>query len=163
FLDLKRGGCEIVLRLSDDVPGVELQAVRAKDIERGLMDVDAHRADHEVVQFTLPAGFSSAEQVTQTPAPGAGMAEVLSQAKQRGGSMTLSTEAGEGTTFTIRLPFTVSVNRALMVYSGDDLYAIPLNTIAAIVRVSGNELEAYYAPGAPAFEYAGKHYDLRYL
>jgi chemosensory pili system protein ChpA (sensor histidine kinase/response regulator) len=77
--------------------------------------------------------------------------------------MTLTTEPGNGSTFTIRLPFTVSVNRALMVYSGEDLYAIPLNTIEGIVRVSGYELEAYYAPDAPPFEYAGKTYDLRYL
>ena len=59
--------------------------------------------------------------------------------------MTLTTEPGQGSVFTIRLPFTVSVNRALMVYSGEDLYAIPLNTIEGIVRVSGYELEAYYA------------------
>ena len=162
-LDLQREGGEIVLRLSDDGRGVDLQAVRAKAIERGLMDVDAHLTDHEVLQFILQAGFSTAEQVTQISGRGVGMDVVNSEIKQLGGSMTLSTEAGQGTTFTIRLPFTVSVNRALMVYSGDDLYAIPLNTIEGIVRVSGYELEAYYAPGAPAFEYAGKHYDLRYL
>jgi len=57
----------------------------------------------------------------------------------------------------------VSVNRALMVYSGEDLYAIPLNTIEGIVRVSPYELEAYYQPGAPRFEYAGQAYELRYL
>src|SRR5690554_3939180 len=149
-LDLQREGGEIVLRLSDDGRGVDLQAVRAKAIERGLMDVDAHLTDHEVLQFILQAGFSTAEQVTQISGRGVGMDVVNSEIKQLGGSMTLSTEAGQGTTFTIRLPFTVSVNRALMVYSGDDLYAIPLNTIEGIVRVSGYELEAYYAPGAPA-------------
>src|SRR5690606_26235988 len=162
-LDLQREGGEIVLRLSDDGRGVDLQAVRAKAIERGLMDVDAHLTDHEVLQFILQAGFSTAEQVTQISGRGVGMDVVNSEIKQLGGSMTLSTEAGQGTTFTIRLPFTVSVNRALMVYSGDDLYAIPLNTIEGIVRVSGYELEAYYAPDAPPFEYAGKTYDLRYL
>src|SRR5690554_1923791 len=162
-LGLQHEGGVIVLRLSDDGRGVDRKAVRAKAIERGLMDVDAHLTDHEVLQFILQAGFSTAEQVTQISGRGVGMDVVNSEIKQLGGSMTLSTEAGQGTTFTIRLPFTVSVNRALMVYSGDDLYAIPLNTIEGIVRVSGYELEAYYAPGAPAFEYAGKHYDLRYL
>ncbi|MDC6695190.1 chemotaxis protein CheW, partial [Leclercia adecarboxylata] len=51
----------------------------------------------------------------------------------------------------------------LMVYSGEDLYAIPLNTIEGIVRVSPYELEAYYQPDAPRFEYAGQAYELRYL
>jgi chemosensory pili system protein ChpA (sensor histidine kinase/response regulator) len=50
-----------------------------------------------------------------------------------------------------------------MVYSGEDLYAIPLNTIEGIVRVSPYELEAYYAPDAPRFEYAGQAYELKYL
>ena len=162
-LDVHREGSEIVIRLNDDGRGVDLQAVRNKAVERGLMDADAALTDQEVLQFILEAGFSTAEQVTQISGRGVGMDVVNAEIKQLGGSMTLFTESGLGTTFIIRLPFTVSVNRALMVYSGEDLYAIPLNTIEGIVRISGYELEAYYAPDAPPFEYAGKHYDLRYL
>ena len=162
-LNLHREGGEVVLRLDDDGRGIDLDAVRRKAIERGLMSATAVLTDHEVLQFILEAGFSTAQQVTQISGRGVGMDVVNSEIKQLGGSMTLSTEPGRGTSFVIRLPFTVSVNRALMVYSGDDLYAIPLNTIEGIVRVSGYELEAYYAPDAPPFEYAGKHYDLRYL
>ena len=163
WLDLGREGSEIVLTLKDDGAGINLDAVRRKAIERGLMDSDAELTDQEILQFILEAGFSTAEQVTQISGRGVGMDVVNAEVKQLGGSMTLSTEPGAGTTFVIRLPFTVSVNRALMVYSGDDLYAIPLNTIEGIVRVSGYELEAYYSPDAPPFEYAGKQYDLRYL
>tara|TARA_R110002124_G_scaffold88165_4_gene226476 strand:- start:803 stop:4432 length:3630 start_codon:yes stop_codon:yes gene_type:complete len=163
WLDLAREGSEIVLTLKDDGAGINLSAVRNKAIERGLMDADAELTDQEVLQFILEAGFSTATQVTQISGRGVGMDVVNAEVKQLGGSMTLTTEPGKGTTFTIRLPFTVSVNRALMVYSGEDLYAIPLNTIEGIVRVSGYELEAYYAPDAPPFEYAGKEYDLRYL
>ncbi|WP_185268050.1 Hpt domain-containing protein [Halopseudomonas xiamenensis] len=162
-LELHREGSEIIIRLADDGSGVDLDAVRSKAIERGLMDADAQLSDQEVLQFILEAGFSTAQRVTQISGRGVGMDVVNAEIKQLGGSMTLSTEPGAGTTFIIRLPFTVSVNRALMVYSGDDLYAIPLNTIEGIVRVSGYELEAYYAPDAPPFEYAGKQYDLRYI
>ncbi|PKM29532.1 MAG: hybrid sensor histidine kinase/response regulator [Gammaproteobacteria bacterium HGW-Gammaproteobacteria-11] len=162
-LDLHREGGEIVLTLSDDGAGINLEAVRRKAIERGLMDADADLTDQEVLQFILEAGFSTADKVTQISGRGVGMDVVNAEVKQLGGSMSLDTRPGEGSTFSIRLPFTVSVNRALMVYSGDDLYAIPLNTIEGIVRVSGYELEAYYSPDAPPFEYAGKRYDLRYL
>ena len=163
MLDLRREGGEIVLQLADDGAGINLEAVRRKAIERGLMDASAELTDQEVLQFILEAGFSTAEKVTQISGRGVGMDVVNAEVKQLGGSMTLTTEPGQGSVFTIRLPFTVSVNRALMVYSGEDLYAIPLNTIEGIVRVSGYELEAYYAPDAPAFQYAGKTYDLRYL
>jgi chemosensory pili system protein ChpA (sensor histidine kinase/response regulator) len=162
-LELGREGGDIVLALSDDGAGINLDAVRRKAIERGLMLAGSDLSDHEVLQFILEAGFSTAEKVTQISGRGVGMDVVHSEVKQLGGSMSIESTLGHGTRFLIRLPFTVSVNRALMVYSGEDLYAIPLNTIEGIVRVSPYELEAYYQPGASRFEYAGQTYELRYL
>ncbi|MDD2162160.1 Hpt domain-containing protein [Pseudomonas sp. MIL19] len=162
-LALGREGGDIVLTLADDGGGIRLEAVKRKAIERGLMDADSDLTDYEVLQFILEAGFSTAEKVTQISGRGVGMDVVHSEVKQLGGSMSIESLPGTGTTFTIRLPFTVSVNRALMVLSGEDLYAIPLNTIEGIVRVSPYELEAYYAPDASRFEYAGQSYELRYL
>jgi chemosensory pili system protein ChpA (sensor histidine kinase/response regulator) len=63
----------------------------------------------------------------------------------------------------VRLPFTVSVNRALMVRIGEELYAVPLSSIEGIVRVSPYELESYYEDPEALFEYAGRHYTVRYL
>ncbi|MGE8361918.1 Hpt domain-containing protein [Pseudomonas sp.] len=162
-LNLGREGGDIVLTLADDGGGIRLEAVKRKAIERGLMDADSDLTDHEILQFILEAGFSTAEKVTQISGRGVGMDVVHSEVKQLGGSMSIESTQGVGTTFLIRLPFTVSVNRALMVLSGEDLYAIPLNTIEGIVRVSPYELEAYYGPDAPRFEYAGQAYELRYL
>ncbi len=162
-LNLGREGGDIVLTLDDDGGGIRLDAVRRKAIERGMMDADSDLTDHEILQFILEAGFSTAEKVTQISGRGVGMDVVHSEVKQLGGSMSIDSVVGQGTRFTIRLPFTVSVNRALMVLSGEDLYAIPLNTIEGIVRVSPYELEAYYAPDAPRFEYAGQAYELKYL
>ena len=162
-LDLSREGGDIVLALSDDGAGINLEAVRRKAVERGLMLPGSDLTDLEVLQFILEAGFSTAEKVTQISGRGVGMDVVHSEVKQLGGSMSIESTLGRGTRFLIRLPFTVSVNRALMVYSGEDLYAIPLNTIEGIVRVSPYELEAYYQPGASRFEYAGQTYELRYL
>ncbi|SHL30920.1 Hpt domain-containing protein [Phytopseudomonas punonensis] len=162
-LELGREGGDIVLTLSDDGAGINLDAVRRKAIERGLMDAGADLGEHEILQFILEAGFSTAEKVTQISGRGVGMDVVNAEVKQLGGSMSIDSVVGEGTTFRIRLPFTVSVNRALMVLSGEDLYAIPLNTIEGIVRVSPYELESYYGPDAPRFEYAGQAYELRYL
>ncbi|OWP52509.1 Hpt domain-containing protein [Pseudomonas nitroreducens] len=169
-LTLGREGGDILLTLADDGAGIRLEAVRRKAIERGLMTDDSELNDHEVLQFILEAGFSTAEKVTQISGRGVGMDVVNSEVKQLGGSMSIHSSVGEGTRFDIRLPFTVSVNRALMVLSGEDLYALPLNTIEGIVRVSPYELEALYeqaaadeAGAAPSFEYAGQSYELKYL
>jgi chemosensory pili system protein ChpA (sensor histidine kinase/response regulator) len=162
-LTLGREGGDILLVLADDGGGIRLDAVKRKAIERGLMDANSDLTDHEILQFILEAGFSTAEKVTQISGRGVGMDVVHSEVKQLGGSMSIESTVGEGTRFLIRLPFTVSVNRALMVMSGEDFYAIPLNTIEGIVRVSPYELEAYYGPDAPRFEYAGQAYELKYL
>jgi chemosensory pili system protein ChpA (sensor histidine kinase/response regulator) len=162
-LDLSREGGEIVLVLSDDGGGIDLEAVKSKAIERNLIDADADLTDREITQFILQSGFSTATEVTQISGRGVGMDVVHSEIKQLGGSMDIDTRLGKGSSFTVRLPFTVSVNRALMVNVGGDSYAIPLNTIEGIVRVSPFELEAYYQPDAPMFEYAGQPYLLRYM
>lgn len=162
-LDLRREGGDIILTLADDGRGIDLAAVRRKAIERGLMAEDAQLTDQELLQFILESGFSTAPTVTQISGRGVGMDVVHQEVKQLGGNMDIHSVAGEGTRFTIRLPFTVSVNRALMVHAGDDLYAVPLNTIEGIVRVTAADLERYYRPGATTFEYGGQHYDLRYL
>ena len=162
-LDLRREGGDIILTLADDGRGIDLGAVRRKAIERGLMAEDAQLTDQELLQFILESGFSTAPTVTQISGRGVGMDVVHQEVKQLGGNMDIHSVAGEGTRFTIRLPFTVSVNRALMVHAGDDLYAVPLNTIEGIVRVTAADLERYYRPGATTFEYGGQHYDLRYL
>lgn len=162
-LALSREGGEVVLTLRDNGGGINLEAVRRKAIERGLLVEGANISDHEVMQFIMSAGFSTAQEVTQISGRGVGMDVVHSEIKQMGGSVEVNSVQGQGSTFTVRLPFTVSVNRALMVCIGNDTYAIPLNTIEGIVRVSPYELEAYYQPDAPLFEYAGQSYHLRYL
>ena len=162
-IHLAREGGEVVLRLTDDGKGINLDGVRKRAIEKGLMKEDSPLPDKEIMQFIFKPGFSTAEKVTQISGRGVGMDVVHSEIKQLGGSVKLHSAPGSGSQFTVRLPFTVSVNRALMVRVSDDLYAIPLNNIEGIVRVSPYELEAYYQPDAPQFEYAGQHYDMRYL
>ncbi|CBL47263.1 putative histidine kinase related protein [gamma proteobacterium HdN1] len=162
-LHIAREGGEVVLRLTDDGRGIALDKVKKRAIERGLMQPDAPLADKEVMQFIFRAGFSTAEKVTQISGRGVGMDVVYNDIKQLNGSIKLHSFPGAGSQFTVRLPFTVSVNRALMVKVGDDAYAIPLNNIEGIVRVSPYELESYYQPGAEEFEYAGSKYRIKYL
>lgn len=163
ILSMGRDGGDILLTLKDDGGGVNVDAVRNKAIERGLLKADVHLPDADVVQFILQAGFSTAEKITQISGRGVGMDVVSSEIKAMGGSVTIHSEFGQGTEFVVRLPFTVSVNRALMVRVGEETYAIPLSSIEGIVRVSPYELEAYYEDPDQRFNYAGRDYEVRYL
>ncbi|MBT5722910.1 MAG: response regulator [Gammaproteobacteria bacterium] len=162
-LRLSREGGYVVLAISDDGGGIDVNAVRGKAIERGLIAEEQDVSDHEVMQFIMHAGFSTAQKLTQISGRGVGMDVVGSEIKALGGTVAIDSTLGVGTEFTIRIPFTVSINRALMVVVKEETYAIPLNTIEGIVRVSPYELEAYYQPDAPMFEYAGQPYRLSYM
>lgn len=162
-LDLSRDGGDVVLRLVDDGAGVNLEAVRKKAIERGLLRRDTEVSDQEVLQFILQAGFSTAEKVTQISGRGVGMDVVSSEIKQVGGNIVINSQQGQGTEFVIRLPFTVSVNRALMTKVGEALFAIPLNSIEGIVRITAGSLRELYKQDRPTYQYAGNEYQLEYL
>jgi len=162
-LELNREGGDIVLNLTDDGAGLNLDVIRRKAISLNLMNETDDLSDREIMRFILKAGFSTAQKVTQISGRGVGMDVAISEVKQIGGVIDINSILGKGTTFSIRLPFTLSVNRALMVYSGEDLYAIPLNTIEGIVRIAPNDLKKYYSSDVSRFEYAKQDYDLRYF
>jgi chemosensory pili system protein ChpA (sensor histidine kinase/response regulator) len=162
-LRLSREGGDLVIEISDDGAGIDVERVRAKAVERGLLAPDADLGDDEISQFVLAPGFSTARSVTQISGRGVGMDVVHSEVKQLGGNIDIFTQRGKGTRFLLRVPFTVSVNRALMVSVGEDLYAVPLNTIEGIVLLSPDELERVYAPNGHTFEYAGVPYRVQYL
>lgn len=162
-LDLTHEGGDIVFDMRDDGAGVPLEAVRRKAIKRGLLGPHQEISDRDVLQFILQPGFSTAEKITQISGRGVGMDVVHEEVRQLGGSMVIDSTPGEGVHFRIRLPFTVSVNRALMVQCADDQYAIPLNTIEGLVRVLPHELAGHYQQDPPCYEYAGQRYELFYL
>ena len=162
-LELTREGGEVVMILSDDGKGIDTDAVRRKAVERGLIEEGARLTDQEVQQFIFNAGFSTAAKVTQISGRGVGMDVVSSEIKQMGGSVSIDSKKGLGTRFIIRLPFTLAMNRALMIRAGEDVYAIPLNQIEGIVRISPYELENYFGEDDTPFIYARQSYELDYI
>ncbi|OQX38086.1 MAG: hypothetical protein B0D91_05180 [Oceanospirillales bacterium LUC14_002_19_P2] len=156
-----REGGNIVLSLRDDGKGLNPDAIREKALARGLLASGAEVSDADVTRLILEPGFSTAEKVTQISGRGVGLDVVNSELKQLGGRLDIHSDQDAGTTFEVRLPFTLSVNRALMVNQGEEVYAVPLNTIEGIVRVSPKDLQASYDSGQ--YEYAGRSYRLHYL
>ena len=163
LIDIKREGTEVVIRISDDGKGINLDAIREKACERGLMKSDSDFTDKEVLRFILESGFSTADKVTQLSGRGVGMDVVNSEVKQLGGSLQIDTVAGKGTKFTVRLPLTLSVNKALLVHVGEDVYAIPLSSIDGVVRATHEELEAFYNSSEPRYQYGGNSYRFMHL
>ncbi len=160
---LRREGSEVVIEVRDDGRGLDVAAIKAKAIEQGLLDPDAEVTDEEAMQFILRAGFSTAGQLTQSAGRGIGMDVVASEIAKLGGTLRMESQAGAGTEFTIRLPFTLAVTQALIVRTGTELYALPLPTVEGIIRVSREEFQQHMEAEDPAIDYAGQHYAFRHL
>ena len=159
----ERQGGDVVIQIWDDGGGVDLDAVRRKAESLGLITPDVDLSDRQLLEYIFHAGFTTSDSISQISGRGVGMDVVRSEIKQLGGSVDINSQRGQGTRFEIRLPFTVSVNRALMVSIGGEVYAVPLNNIEGIVRVSPYELEEYYQEDGPDFEYAGQNYQIQYM
>ncbi len=162
-VSLMRDGSEVVIQLADDGAGMNLDVIRRKAKERGLIVDDAEVSDNDVMQFILEPGFSTAEQVSQISGRGVGMDVVSSEVKQLGGSLHIDSRYGQGTIFTIRLPFTLAISRALLVQVHEEVYAIPLTSVEGIVRMRQDELSRYFNDATARFEYDGQNYPVQNL
>lgn len=160
---LAREGSEIVIRVSDDGVGINLEAVKKKAIDRGLMKPGAQLSDQEIMHFILESGFSTAASLSQIAGRGVGMDVVNSEIKQLGGVLEIDSKFGKGTLFTVRLPLTLSVSRALLVYVGDAVYAVPLPSISGIERIPALELETLLETERPTYKWLGEDYTVMHL
>jgi chemosensory pili system protein ChpA (sensor histidine kinase/response regulator) len=151
---------EFVIRVEDDGSGVNLDAVRKRAIERGLMSKDDHHEPQQLVQFIRESGFSTSDTVTGLSGRGVGMDVVNSEIKQIGGSMEIETEAGKGTRFIIRIPFSLAVMQAIGVNVGERPFQIPLNSVAGVSRMTPSEYAALLKNESPACEFAGEEFPL---
>lgn len=159
-IQVSREATEVVLRVSDDGRGMDRNAIRKKAIERGLLNAEAQLSDRDLYAFILETGFSTAEQVTQLAGRGVGMDVVHNEIKQLGGSLTIDSERGKGSVFTIRLPFTLAVTQAILVRLGDATYAIPMSSVQGVVRIGREDLERRLGTPNPVYAYAGEEFHI---
>ncbi|MFY2764042.1 response regulator, partial [Arenimonas sp. MALMAid1274] len=162
-IQVQREGSEVVLKVSDDGRGLDKEAIRRKAIERGLLKAEAEVSDATLYGFILETGFSTAESVSRLAGRGVGMDVVYSEIRQLGGSLSIESEVGKGSTFTIRLPFTLAVTQAVFVKIGDTSFAVPIASVQGVGRMGRAELEKQLATDTPSFMYAGESYAIHDL
>jgi chemotaxis protein histidine kinase CheA/ActR/RegA family two-component response regulator len=162
-LNISRQGTDVIVSFSDDGKGIDAEKIREKALSLDLIKADQVIDQEEILQFIFHPGFSTAKAVTQISGRGVGLDVVQSEIKSLGGHVSVSSELGKGTVFTIRVPTTVAVSDALMVKVGDQQYAISLAQIDRIVRIAPTTLESYFNSKDDYFKIDGANYKLRYL
>ncbi len=157
-LSFGRESSEIIIRVADDGEGLDVDAIRAKAVTRGLINESTQVAEKELLQLIFLPGFTTSDKVSQISGRGVGLDVVLNEVRELGGAISVASEPGLGTEFNIRVPFTVAVNRALMVRNNSERYALPLNSIVGVVKMTPPELAQCYEDPAKRLYYGGDDY-----
>ena len=157
-----RQGGDIVIHLADDGRGLNVEKIRRRALEKELIVEDAALSAYEIAQFIFHPGFTTSDSVSQISGRGVGLDVVNSEVRQCGGRVEIETSAGLGTQFTIVLPFTLSVNRALMINVTGDHYALSLNSIDG-VHFMPRTAVAEAVANSNMINHAGVDYELCYL
>ena len=159
----RREGSHVLIDVADDGAGVDMERVREKALEQGVIREDQEVSEEELAQLILQSGLSTADQLTQSAGRGIGMDVVVNEIGKLGGTLGIVTETGKGCTFTVRLPYTLAITQAFIVRCGAESFAMPLPTVEGVVRISRDEYEERMAANEPAVEYGGRRYRLRHL
>lgn len=164
ILEVTRDGSEVVIKLSDDGSGIDIEAVRAKAISQGLIDEkDDTLTELDVMQYVFNAGLTTTNKLTQISGRGVGMDVVRSEIRQLGGTVSVNSKPNRGSVFSMRVPLTVAISDALRVRVADQYYAIPLMQIERVERVNAEALIEFYQSERHTFKISGRYYRLRYL
>lgn len=135
-------GGHIIIEISDDGRGIPIDKIKGKIVEKG-MATEAElegMSDEAVMQFIFKPGFSTAEKVTSVSGRGVGMDVVRTNIEKIGGTVTLSSTWGRGSTFHIKIPLTLAIVSVLLVESSGQKFAIPQLNVVELVR-AGKESE----------------------
>jgi len=153
-------GGQVNIEITDDGAGLNLERIRKKALEKGLVNPDqvARMSERDAAQLILLPGFSTAEQVTSVSGRGVGMDVVKTNIEKIGGTLELQSRPDRGTTVKIKIPLTLAIIPALIVTTGGDRYAIPQVSLLELVRLEGEQVKRSieYIHGAPVYRLRGK-------
>ncbi|MDR2435518.1 MAG: chemotaxis protein CheA [Treponema sp.] len=134
-------GNMIVIEIADDGKGIDVNAVKAKAVERGLISPNKILTDVEAFGLIFEPGFSTAKQVTSISGRGVGLDVVRRQIDKLNGTVTVSSEHGKGTKFIIKLPLTLAIIQGLLVRVGQEIYSIPITSVIESLRIKPDEIK----------------------
>jgi two-component system, chemotaxis family, sensor kinase CheA len=166
FLRAYHEGGQVNIEIIDDGAGINVERVKRKALERGLITSDhaSRMPDREAFLLIFAPGFSTAETVTNVSGRGVGMDVVRTNIEKIGGTVDVQSTPGAGTTLKIKIPLTLAIIPALVVSSGGERFAIPQVSLVELVRLEGDKCRAIETiHGAPVYRLRGNLLPLVYL
>ena len=160
-------GSHVIIEVSDDGAGINVDRVREKAIERGLIAADraSQLGERELLQLIFLPGFSTAAAVTNVSGRGVGMDVVRTNVEKIGGKVEIDSRPGKGTTLRLRIPLTLAIIPALIVRSVDQSFALPQGALSELVHIPPEQASRAieWIEGAPLYRLRGKLLPLVFL
>ncbi|MBV9386884.1 MAG: hybrid sensor histidine kinase/response regulator [Chroococcidiopsidaceae cyanobacterium CP_BM_ER_R8_30] len=128
-------GSQTIIEVRDDGQGINLDRIRSKVAALGIWSPEkiAAASPSRLIELLFEPGFSTASQVSQLSGRGVGLDVVRAQVRSLKGSVTVTSEPGQGTTFTLRIPLTLTIAKLLVCFVGNSAFALPSDSIAEIL------------------------------
>ena len=134
----------IVIQVMDDGGGLDAERIRAKAVERGLVQADEALSEQQIINLIFEAGFSTVEKVSNLSGRGVGMDVVRRNIQALRGMVDVASHPGQGCTFTIRLPLTLAIIDGFLVGVGEAAYVIPLETVVECIELKNVATERHF-------------------
>ncbi len=133
-------GNQIVIEIADDGAGINVEKVRNKAISRGILHPNKLLTDQEAYNLIFQPGFSTADKISNVSGRGVGLDVVRTMIEKLKGTVSVTSGAGKGSTFTIKLPLTLAIIQGLLVRVGTQVYSIPITSVIESQRVRKEEI-----------------------
>jgi two-component system chemotaxis sensor kinase CheA len=130
----------IVIDIIDDGAGIDVQKVRNKAIQRGLIHPDKILTDQDAYQLIFMPGFSTADKISNVSGRGVGLDVVKTMIDKVNGTVTVTSEHGKGSRFSIHIPLTLAIIQGLLVRVGKEVYSIPVASVIESQRIKNSEI-----------------------
>lgn len=129
-------GSHTLIEVRDDGGGIDLDRVLVKAVDLGLLkaDIQQRPSEQQILEFLFEPGFSTASQVSELSGRGVGLDIVRAQLRALKGSISVSSKPGQGTTFTLKIPFTLGISKLMLVWTGNSTVAIPSDSIEDVLN-----------------------------
>jgi len=157
----------VIIEVSDDGAGIRVDRVRGKAIERGLITAEraSQLSERELLQLIFLPGFSTAEAITNVSGRGVGMDVVRTNVEKIGGKVEIDSRPGKGTVMRLRIPLTLAIIPALIVYSLRQSFALPQGALSELVHISPDRAVSAieWMEGTPLYRLRGQLLPLIFL
>ena len=140
-LQARNEGSMIIIDIEDDGKGIDVETVRAKAVERGLIHPSKVLSDVEAFNLIFEAGFSTSKQVSNISGRGVGLDVVKRKIEKLNGNVNVWSELGTGSRITIKIPLTLAIIQGLLVCIGPEVYAIPITSVIDSHRIRPSEIK----------------------